>query len=283
MSEQPSSKDIVARLRYAHTDVINRLGHLLAEDERATVYGDAADEIERLQRANRTRPEYNLRCEDCGRAHILDTSIPSEIWNQIAGDASILCTTCIDDRMVKHGLEGEAKFYFVGKALICALYEGDRDEIKYARLSPEPCAHLEKIELEDSNASWCTECGAFHDGTQWINPRRAVLAPLPRRRPTLEESSAWNSAEDERDWWRDYALEIEERHAPPPSAWQPIETAPRGETILVAYDSGRVYLALDHENDYDWEPYDGVRQPNIQKPTHWMPVPTPPTKCEDQS
>lgn len=29
------------------------------------------------------------------------------------------------------------------------------------------------------------------------------------RRPTTEEKNAWNCAEDERDWWRAYALELE--------------------------------------------------------------------------
>lgn len=104
----------------------------------------AQDEIERLQRANRTRPEYDLRCEDCGRAHILDTSIPSEIWNQIAGDASILCTTCIDDRLVKHGLACEAKFYFVGKALDSTLYPSDLDT-PAPTPEPRPAASKERV------------------------------------------------------------------------------------------------------------------------------------------
>lgn len=84
--------------------------------------------IAELERANRTRPEYDLRCDQCGRAHILDTSIPSEIWNKIAPDGGVLCTTCIDDRMAAMGLKGEAKFYFVGKALVSTLYPGDADE-----------------------------------------------------------------------------------------------------------------------------------------------------------
>jgi hypothetical protein len=31
------------------------------------------------------------------------------------------------------------------------------------------------------------------------------------RRPTDDERKAWNCAEDERDWWRNYALELESR------------------------------------------------------------------------
>lgn len=90
---------------------------------------EAADEIarlretvERLQRANATRPDYDLNCDRCGRAHILDTSIPSKIWNEIAPDGGVLCTTCIDDLMMAHGLVCEAEFYFVGKALTSKLY-----------------------------------------------------------------------------------------------------------------------------------------------------------------
>lgn len=49
---------------------------------------------------------------------------------------------------------------------------------------------------------------------------QAASAPEPRarRRPTLEESNAWASAEEERDWWRDYALDIEQSAPPPPAA-----------------------------------------------------------------
>lgn len=101
----------------AFTEMKRRSGEaeaaLAAERERA----------EKAENANRTRPDYDLRCGDCGRAHILDTSIPSAIWNKVAADASILCTTCIDDRMAKHGVEGEAEFYFVGKALKSKLYD----------------------------------------------------------------------------------------------------------------------------------------------------------------
>lgn len=41
------------------------------------------------------------------------------------------------------------------------------------------CRHLETVDLEDSNARWCTECGAFHDGTQWIYPRQRAQPPAP--------------------------------------------------------------------------------------------------------
>lgn len=68
------------------------------------------------------RPDYSLRCGECGRAHILDTSIPSHIWNQIARREELLCPVCIDMRLVQHGLSAEAEFYYAGKGLKSRLY-----------------------------------------------------------------------------------------------------------------------------------------------------------------
>ncbi len=89
-------------------------------------------EINRLRYALRTRPEYDFRCDCCGAPHNLDTSIPSEQWNAIAGDKyGALCTLCIDDLLTEKGLTCEAEFYFVGKALVSRLYGqsiGDLEE-----------------------------------------------------------------------------------------------------------------------------------------------------------
>lgn len=51
MENDPLSTDLVSRLREAHEDVMKRLGHLLEPDEWVTVYGDAADEVEKLRAA----------------------------------------------------------------------------------------------------------------------------------------------------------------------------------------------------------------------------------------
>lgn len=90
-----------------------------------------AEEIERLRAASRTRPTYDLRCP-CGAPHWLDTSIPSEIWNQIAEPHELLCPLCIDDRLVKAGLTAEAEFYFVGAALTSKLYQESHGDIQAA-------------------------------------------------------------------------------------------------------------------------------------------------------
>lgn len=113
---------------------------------------------EAAEKANRTRTDYDLRCQECGRAHILDTSLPSEIWNQIAKPEDHLCTTCIDDRLAVKGLTAEAEFYFVGNALVSKLYrdqtearaEGFREGIEAA--AKDLHAH---VVLGDGHATAC--------------------------------------------------------------------------------------------------------------------------------
>lgn len=69
----------------------------------------------------RVSADYPFHCHRCGAAHNCDTSIPSEQWNQITADiggrAIMLCTLCIDELLVEHGLTAEAHISFVGAAL----------------------------------------------------------------------------------------------------------------------------------------------------------------------
>jgi hypothetical protein len=65
------------------------------------------------------------------------------------------------------------------------------------------------------------------------------------------------------------------------SQWQPIETAPQGQRVLV-YLGGRVTIAQDininKENDEDQQwvlSWHGPISIN-EMPTHWMPLPSPP-------
>ena len=112
-------------------DTFEPVGPLKLENrlrQAASLLRSQAEEIARLTRANRTRHDYDLTCSQCGKAHILDTSLPSEIWNQIAAPEDILCTLCIDERLAAKGLSCLAEFYFVGDALTSKLYSQDLQE-----------------------------------------------------------------------------------------------------------------------------------------------------------
>lgn len=64
--------------------------------------------------------------------------------------------------------------------------------------------------------------------------------------------------------------------------WQPIETAPNGVSILVAYNDGSVDFIEDDDNDYEWKPYKGQKPTSgVSIPTHWMPLPEPPTPSQE--
>lgn len=62
------------------------------------------------------------------------------------------------------------------------------------------------------------------------------------------------------------------------SEWRPIETAPTAEAILIYRDDGEIELIPEEDNDFEWEPYDGINESEdgVSKPTHWMPLPEPP-------
>lgn len=61
-----------------------------------------------------------------------------------------------------------------------------------------------------------------------------------------------------------------------PFIWHPIETAPDGIAILIAYDSKRVdFKSAEDNQGYEFQPYDGKRERFLEKPTHWMRVEAP--------
>lgn len=101
--------------------------------------------LEAAQSANRPRDDYQVFCSDCGRAHVLDTVLPSEIWNKIASPDDLLCVVCIDTRLKKAGLTAEAEFYYSGDALRSRLY-GDADAL-------EACGTTEAIEAVAASLS----------------------------------------------------------------------------------------------------------------------------------
>lgn len=62
------------------------------------------------------------------------------------------------------------------------------------------------------------------------------------------------------------------------SEWQPIETAPKDGSRLLAYSKGWDHEQKDQEIAW-WNESSGLfrwQSGTIVKPTHWMPLPSPP-------
>lgn len=79
--------------------------------------------IAEMERANRTRPDYDVFCADCGKGHIIDTVLPSPVWNQIAEPHELLCTLCIEDRLASAAIPCDvAEFYYAGPFLQSRIY-----------------------------------------------------------------------------------------------------------------------------------------------------------------
>ena len=86
---------------------------------------------------------------------------------------------------------------------------------------------------------------------------------------------------DARHYINYWKIEARQRNAqwleaikPRDSAWQPIETAPKdGKTFILIVEYGYVYIGL-FDNDGYCQDMAGAGL----DPTHWMPLPKPPTK-----
>ena len=63
--------------------------------------------------------------------------------------------------------------------------------------------------------------------------------------------------------------------------WQPIETIPSNEQVLITWSKGHGYngdmeIGGKYEGDYHVDAGDVGYFPD-EEPTHWMPLPAPPT------
>ena len=61
---------------------------------------------------------------------------------------------------------------------------------------------------------------------------------------------------------------------PPSSAWQPIETAPKDETEILAWDGEKRYVAYFWGDS--WWSHGDDGGDFFAYPTHWQPLPSPP-------
>ena len=66
--------------------------------------------------------------------------------------------------------------------------------------------------------------------------------------------------------------------------WQPIETAPTNTPVLVWHPGfgmgGWNCMRCDHFGDWHETSHDGRKLKQGYEPTHWMPLPPPPTEKE---
>lgn len=86
-------------------------------------------------------------CDRCGVANGLDTSLPREQWEAIAGDEwGVLCTWCIDKIAAEKGVQYEAWLYFVGDSGHSRLYDSDADDYRWVQLYQQ--AQRENAALE---------------------------------------------------------------------------------------------------------------------------------------
>ena len=66
--------------------------------------------------------------------------------------------------------------------------------------------------------------------------------------------------------------------------WQPIDTAPKDGAMFIAYQNGSVYECrwVEYPPDLDHQGSAGfldMTNDGIEYPTHWMPLPEPPTEA----
>ena len=62
--------------------------------------------------------------------------------------------------------------------------------------------------------------------------------------------------------------------------WQPIETAPKDGSDLLVNECGDVVIARWSQPFSVWAgPRDTYGEREVMYPTHWMPLPEPPSDC----
>lgn len=99
-------------------------------------------EVRELRAASRLRPDYAIRCGRCGAPHWIDTSLPSDVWNQIAEPHEELCMLCIEDALREKGLTAQAEFHYAGEHLQGAPYQSE--EVRELRAERERLDLIER-------------------------------------------------------------------------------------------------------------------------------------------
>jgi hypothetical protein len=61
-----------------------------------------------------------------------------------------------------------------------------------------------------------------------------------------------------------------------PELWQPIETAPKDGTRVLAWDGWSVQTLEYWDGNEEWGQVGDSDRLTVSYPTHWMPLPSPP-------
>lgn len=152
---------------------------------------DLARERQRAEQYQKVwHPEEEHRCGECGGPHMVDTTLPSSIWNQIARPEESLCTLCIEARLQAKGISGVlCKFYYAGEAMMGQLYDEDSDATvqewatqahKHAEAAAANYQRAERAEaeLEDAEQRFRDEADDFARLNDEANTLRAELEAL---------------------------------------------------------------------------------------------------------
>ena len=109
----------------------------------------------------------------------------------------------------------------------------------------------------------------------------------PDSLPVPFPASRLNFVPSEHPLWKNY-LELADAAVAECAKWEPIETAPKDGTPILGFDlgmskwprfSGIMVISWDAENN-EWcsgKDYDGNSIARFDNPTHWRPLPAPPT------
>ena len=79
-------------------------------------------------------------------------------------------------------------------------------------------------------------------------------------------------------------IQVQAEDREQPQGWQPIETAPKDGTAILLWwpywSSSRAIVGwwAPRQPDLGWSAWESSYQGNCPGPTHWMPLPEPPTE-----
>lgn len=99
---------IIERMKTDSVAYLRRVANLDEGDglpKSAARMREIADELERLRKLEGTDDHPEHRCDRCGGRNINSWCVDSDIWNQVAGDFSILCPICFSELAAEKGMK----------------------------------------------------------------------------------------------------------------------------------------------------------------------------------